>query len=375
VATRKKVHESTVHANRVAIAPDGETIAVQTEDREIIGIIKVTSGQERCRLPRGAIFFGFAPDCKSVVTAGQGQPPCLWDAASGKQIRQFAGALKFGYGHLLDFTSDGKLLAATLSGLGRNEVLFLWDVESGYAVTRGGGHQDEVTCVDFAPCGTLLASGSHDKTVRLWDPATGKELRCLEAHGGTVSAMAFSHDGKTLASSGEDGMTRIWEVSTGRQLVELKGPAKGAAKLVFSDDSKTLIASSMEGAVHFWELASPKKTWSFKTGLENSVFAIPLNGSLLLTTNATAQDDFSVKKLRFWSTATGRPILEIPLHKSRQSNPILSCLVAATSAAGRMVAVGETLLGYVTGATRSMEVRLFELATGREVLTFYKIDP
>jgi WD40 repeat protein len=33
------------------------------------------------------------------------------------------------------------------------------------------GHNAKVRCLAYAPDGTLLASGSHDHTVRLWEMA------------------------------------------------------------------------------------------------------------------------------------------------------------------------------------------------------------
>ncbi|GAA6226289.1 WD repeat-containing protein 18 [Lates japonicus] len=48
------------------------------------------------------------------------------------------------------------------------------------------GHRNLVTCLSVSMDGTLLASGSHDETVRLWDIQSKQSIRCL-THKGLVT--------------------------------------------------------------------------------------------------------------------------------------------------------------------------------------------
>jgi len=75
------------------------------------------------------------------------------------------------------------------------------------------GHIDYVNCVTFSPDGTLLATASHDRTVRLWRVADGSLLRTLRAHRDYVERVAFSPDGESLVSSAHDGSVWLWKLS------------------------------------------------------------------------------------------------------------------------------------------------------------------
>ena len=110
----------------------------------------------------------FSPDGKTVVTASRDNMVRLWEAASGKEIRQFQG------------------------------------------------HQGGVSSVVFSPDGKTVATASHDRTLRLWEVASGKELRQFQGHRGWVTSVAFSPDGKMMVSAGGDDTVRLWDVATGK---------------------------------------------------------------------------------------------------------------------------------------------------------------
>jgi WD40 repeat protein len=92
----------------------------------------------------------------------------------------------------LTFSPDGKTLAAASV----NRPACLWDLATGKEMRRFGGDECRPRWVAFSPDGKTLAYGGHDDPavtpgIRLGDVATGKELRRLDGHAGDVNGVAF----------------------------------------------------------------------------------------------------------------------------------------------------------------------------------------
>lgn len=105
------------------------------------------------------------------------------------------------------------------------------------------GHVGNVRSISFSPDGTLIASGSDDKTVKIWDAATGTILRSLRGHSSSVTSVFFSPDGKTLISSGKDKTVRVWDAATGEAIQRSAGVSCEGTPAAFSPDGKFLATS------------------------------------------------------------------------------------------------------------------------------------
>jgi WD40 repeat protein len=182
---------------------------------------------------------------------------------------------------------DGKILASGSSS--PEQVIKLWEVDTGVEFRTLTGHTDSVVSLAFSPDGKILASGSYDTTIKLWDVLTGAELQTLKGHTNIVVSIAFSPDGKRLVSGGPDGMIRVWNLKTAKAALSFKGHSQeDVNSVVFSPDGKTLASGGDDHLAKLWDA----KTWAelrvFK-GHISPVYAVAFSpdGRILATGGGT----------------------------------------------------------------------------------------
>jgi WD40 repeat protein len=211
--------------------------------------------------------------------------------------------------------------------------------------TTGAGHTAEVSGVAFNRDGTILASGSYDRTVRLWNPATQKRIgQPFEGQRGQLMTVALSPDGKIVASGGYDQTVQLWSTTTRKTIAILHGQTGRVNSVAFSPNGKLLASGSDDDTVLLRDAATRARV-KFIHAHSGGVFAVAFSPDSKIL--ATGGKDGTV---RLWNAATGQPIGQALRGQNGRVNSV------AFSPGGKILASGSqdgTVRLWDTTARRS----------------------
>lgn len=202
------------------------------------------------------------------------------------------------------------------------------------------GHNGFVTCVDYSPDGSLIATGSKDRAVMLWDSTRGDRLQTLKGHGREITSLRFSRDGRKLLTASKDRTARLWNT-------KLKDPDPGArsssreldrrhaleiSDASFNNDGTLLVTSSKDGTAILWNADSGELLQVFQDRRQpGSIDAAGISPehNLVITVGNCREAPISVREIE-----SGRPVRQLKGHTQEVAD------VAFSSTGNQFVTTG-----------------------------------
>jgi RNA polymerase sigma factor (sigma-70 family) len=315
-ATGKVQRRFQVAGELSSVASDGRTLAVIDAKRPEV-ILYDDSGKELRRF-RHESKVDPATLCqggKRLVTINEKSEIKVWDTATGKEQRTFAGPAVKSQERTPSVVSiapdGGTLFVGTQGG-----SILRWDLRTGEAHEPLRGHGNWVTGLFHAPDGRSLISVSWDNVIRRWNLTTGQAESIGDGFA-LLLRVARSPGGRKIAAASYPGRLEFWDAATGRRLHTYSFPAGYASRVRFSPDGKRLALACSDARVRVWDVDNERVTHELKL----SAVRQPGDGGRSWFEGLAWSPDgrFLVTSmrgdgLRMWEAATGKEMW----HEARQ---------------------------------------------------------
>ncbi|KAF5365096.1 hypothetical protein D9758_011004 [Tetrapyrgos nigripes] len=298
----------------VAISPKGDQIVSGGEDSAVC-VWDAASGEQLKELTghSGPVWsVAFSPKGDQIVSGGEDSSVCVWDAASGQQLKKLTG--HSGSVQSVAFSPKGDQI---VSG-GRDSSVRVWDAASEEQLKELTGHSGLVWSVAFSPKGDQIVSGGDDSSVCVWDAASGEQLKELTGHSGPVSSVAFSPKGDQIVSGGKDLSVHVWDAASGEQLKELRGHSGSVLSVAFAPKGDQIVSGGADSSVHVWDVASGEQ---LKELTRHSSWVWSVTFSPKGDQIVSGGSDLSVY---VWDAASGEQLKELTGHSGSVSSVAFS---------------------------------------------------
>ena len=198
-------HSATFSSDGKKIVTGGHGIILVWDAETGRDLLQMTTGNRSSPLTAG-----FSPDGNKIVSTQhvtRDKTALIWDALLGKEVLKLEGHTEEVVS--ANFSPDGKKIVTASD----DSTARIWDADSGKELKQLE-HTWRVASPKFSPDGKrIVTAGRGSNIIRIFDAESGKELQKFEELSRGVQAAAFSPDGKKIVTASWDNTARIWDLS------------------------------------------------------------------------------------------------------------------------------------------------------------------
>ncbi|KAG2071022.1 WD40 repeat-like protein [Suillus decipiens] len=282
-----------------------------------------------------------SPDGRRMITGSCNMMVCLWDMKEGILLKRLEGPKPRNAAvNALAVSREGQLMAS-----GNTDGTFIaWDLNIGESLTQAiKAHSSGIPSLDFSPDGSMLATGSLDKSVKLWCTKTWELLgspitfnkadvvRCIrfspssellaiatnvniqiyslgkkaDFKGNTAvntsccTSLAWMPDGTRLFSAGDhtDPTIREWDTLTWKQVGNpWKGHFKNIQAISLNSNGTLLASASDDNCVRLWRVSDQRTIVVFKHPSEVRCVTFSADDTRILSGDQEKVSEWSVSR-------------------------------------------------------------------------------
>lgn len=102
-----------------------------------------------------------------------------------------------------------------IASASHDKTIRIWRASDLFALATLRGHKRGVWCIRFSPVDRELLSCSGDRTIKTWSLVDFSCTRSFEGHGASVLSVGYIREGQQIISTSTDGIVKLWTIRTG----------------------------------------------------------------------------------------------------------------------------------------------------------------
>ncbi|MEM7591192.1 MAG: NB-ARC domain-containing protein [Cyanobacteria bacterium P01_A01_bin.83] len=288
----------------------------------------------------------FSPDGKYLAGSNDNQEIVIWQVATGKCIRTLPVPSTAAIWSL-KYTPDG----ANLISCGTDSIQ-IWDLKNYQCLKTMQQPNHRIRSTAYSEKHNFLAVGSDDQMIGIWDTKKGESVRTILSYNNRIWALESGkiNDLPVIASGSDDGKVRIWHATTGELLQTLSGHQGKVRTIKFCPQHRFLASAGSDRTIHLWDLHHLERSPTVYRQHTDLIW------QLLFTDGGNTLISFSDDKTILKSNLRSREINSFPISPQEWN----------------WTAAIDQKKGILTLAGDSGEIDLWNIATGKKIISFGK---